>query len=353
MIINRLTPYNNILYQNSRTRINNNTGLQDRLAHSYYEVPFRAASISLYAKKESCETIGEMLHRVISKNTFSVSEEDNLRQLLMKYLPTLKSKKRLLGFGFHESVYRINDEFAIKMGKNTKIEDVGNLELCKKEHSDLKSYFGGVLAKFGRIQILRNLGDHTPVGIPYGMSKDKATDYYRNEYLPLFANVPQESYNSLLADCATLNKRFNEGYDFYCHVFDYVNPNNIVLKYNKLFWVDKIRRDSSEKNSVSQVLNMMLNKYGIDNKDWISDGYGGSLVQARKIFNKIVIAGAENNLSFRTGSDMFSNKVLKNIFSNLRFNEDADNITKNIESIYRIENKSERILALKEYLSSL
>lgn len=302
------------------------------------------------------ERLGRLIDNVLQKNCCTENEEKSLKMLIQRELYNIMSNKRLLGVGFHESVYRINDKYAAKVNPNefasTVIDKDDSFLIPDNSFKELKTYFGGILARFGNFNILRNLGEHIPAGVPENIEKLFAKEYYRETYLPTFAKVPQESYNALLEDCTYLNKRHKEGKDFYCHIFDYINPNNIVLKDDKLYWVDNIRSDSAEQNATMRVLNMMLNKYGIGAENIIFDGFGESRKYAKEIFDKVIIAGAAAKLSFRSSIDMFSDRSLRNILQNLEIKCEPAKFTEIIETINKIEDKEQRVLATEKYLKS-
>ncbi len=301
--------------------------------------------------------LGNLIDIILKKSSVTQKEEEAVRNLIQTELYNLRRKDRLLGEGFHESVYRIDDNYAVKMHPkeyaSSIIDKNDSFHILKDEYSELKRYYGGVLARFGGFYVLRNLGKHIPAGVPQSIKESKSVDYYRKEYLPTFAQVPQESYNALLEDCAILNRRCDEGIDFYCRVFDFVNSNNIVLKDNNLYWVDNISSSASEKNSTMNILNMMLNKYKLDGFSAIFNGYGESLNYAKTIFDKVIIAGAAVKLPFRGCVDRFSDKNIKNILLNLKIKEDPGVFVEKIEGINKISDSQFRISKMKEYLSSL
>ena len=306
----------------------------------------------------SCSrTIGDIIHDMINNSSFSYTDEMRLKKIIQDNLNYIATEDNMLGKGFYESVYRLNDEYAIKIPHDeyasTVIGRNDSFEVLKDKYEGLKVYYGGLVAKFGNFKVLRNLGDHTPAGIPRKMDYDEMIMYYRTKYLPKFAEVSQDSYNDLLHDCAWLNKCHDGGDDYYCKVFDFINPNNIVLKDGKLFWVDDIKPDTTERNSVTRILDMLINKYDVGPESRIICGYGESTKYAREIFNKVLIAGADVKLSLRSHVDRFSDNIITGILKNLKINEPPQTFVENVERIYKIPDKDERVLKIKKYLETL
>lgn len=64
-----------------------------------------------------------------------------------------------------------------------------------------------------------NGGKHVPAGIPFIYSRKHTSweneEYYIKKYLPLFAELPQQSFDRIAKDLALLNKK-NQNQDIMC-----------------------------------------------------------------------------------------------------------------------------------------
>jgi branched-chain amino acid transport system ATP-binding protein len=135
----------------------------------------------------------------------------------------------------------------------------------------LKCYYGDQIAIFGDYVILHNIGKHTPVGIPLAMSNSNTTlsteitHYYEEKFLPMFASLPQKAFNNIAKDCNTLN-RLEDSNTGLRYIFDYANPNNFVIKNNKILITDEIICQNKVGNSTADLLRVQAYnaiKYGV------------------------------------------------------------------------------------------
>ena len=316
------------------------------------DIPVWAQNI-LVSKVSPKNIFIKVLQGILGKPQITKADEDLFRRSFDYALSDIKSAKNILGEGFHETVYKIDDEFAAKLpmfNSSLKIWDTNeHLTLSKKEYSDLKTYYGETIAQLGEVKILRNLGKHTPAGV-----SDEAAEmeYYFSKYIPQFAKVPQESFNDIAEDCARLNSRHEKG-NYYYSVFDYMNPNNIVLKDDKLFWVDRIRTCSKHPNTTTDLLNMLLCKYDcVTAIPEHSEGFLNHLKEARMLFKKIVVAGASANLPLKVNENS-AEKVLQKLMTNLSIKKDYNIVVNSLEKTSEINDKNIRVQATENFIDSL
>ena len=296
--------------------------------------------------------LGRIIDTLSAKKQISAEDEAVFKKAFNFLLRFIKNKKNMLGEGYHEEVYQINDKYAAKIPKeniSSIIFDGGShIRIPKNSYEDLETFSGGIVLQLGNLKILRNIGKHIPAGVPISMRGDNEAQYYRTKYLPAFSKVPQESYNAIIRDCVRLNNRQNNRHGLHYHTFDLINSNNIVLKDNKLYWVDKIISDSEEGCTTTKILNMLLNKYGLMRCHWIYDGFGEALNDARIIFKKVILACSAENLPLINDS-YIEPLIWKNLMSNLKI-KDSDSFVEKIKTINEIDDKAVRVLKTQELL---
>ena len=196
-------------------------------------------------------------------------------------------------------------------------------------------------------RILKNIGKHLPAGVAYKTDAAKVDNAYIN-YLLKFSNVSQDSYDNIVKDCITLNKRQINNKT--CWLFDTVNPNNLVLKDNKLFWVDDITVSYGTRNNLVDLLDMLLNHKRLGM--YVNHGYGEYLPQARAIFEKVVLAGAKNQLPIK-GTSVMTKINCNQFLKNLEIDEKAENFIDDISNIFSIQEYDKRISETKKYIDYL
>ena len=237
--------------------------------------------------------LGKSLNDVFQKTTITPEEKTALIDKFCNAIREIISPERFIGGGCNGSVYKIDDQFVAKIPKYEAVNQntLGqNLELGNNVFKDLKTFFGEKILSLGNVSVLRNIGEHTPAGIPETLLKsmrlDLIKDYYVGTYLPRFASVPQSSYTKVAQDFAMLNKLSPAPRRYYS--FDANNPNNIVLSGKRLILTDQINViGKPETNSTGKLLELLLVQVGY--------GYNApkpeeGLKDARTILKKIILA---------------------------------------------------------------
>lgn len=163
--------------------------------------------------------LGRQIDKVLEQNGSNNNDVNRLRLMFEDYFVRDLNESNTLGKGFYGCVYSIDDKYVFKC-KNGETPDaeIGAFKLAPKAFrenlSGLKTYFGGILMQLGNVAILRNVssdGKHIPAGIPRAMlskfPNDELVVYYNSIYLPIFANLPQRSFDGLAKDFDYLNKK--------------------------------------------------------------------------------------------------------------------------------------------------
>ena len=261
--------------------------------------------------------------------------------------------KYLLGEGCFSYVYKINDSYVIKVPKHGRFyNDMDELQISD-EYKDLATYAGNILVNCGKVQIMRNLGNHIPAGIPFDSTIDssymtKAVKYFQRRYLPAYSKVSQKSYNALARDLVSLNKRYDK--TGYRHIIDYFNPNNIVLNGDKLSIVDEIEIVENNKqvqNSMIELLNVLLGS---------CLKYGKSLNDAKVIFKKVVKASMSENLPvsyYSFGTDLYDYHIMHFLLISLKSNANSEWVVKSLDEISNIPDKKLRLDKTNKFLDEI
>ena len=296
---------------------------------------------------------GKAVGDVFQKETISETARNNLIDKLRLAIKEIIKPKNFMGRGFNGTVYQIDKNFAMKIKNYAKPSlETSDLVIKKGKNifKNLKTYYGEEVLQIGDLKILRNLGKHTPAGVPPEKLKDLKSleeiyKYYQKEYLPLFAKVPQKSYDAVAEDFARLNKMKYSACE-YC-TFDSKNPGNILLAGDELKLTDEINSiNMSETNSVGKLMELML--YKISSLDSIRS-YGDNTEEAKQILRKILIASEKANLPYDTRER--DRVVWDGVFKNAEINEDVDDFIQNLEIIRgRNPRLSKRIPEVEKYV---
>lgn len=296
---------------------------------------------------------GKAVGDVFQKETISETARNNLIDKLRLAIKEIIKPENFMGRGFYGTVYRIDKDFVMKIKNYAKPSlETSDLVIKKGKNifKNLKTYYGEEVLQIGDLKILRNLGKHTPAGVPPEKLKDLKSleeiyKYYQKEYLPLFAKVPQKSYDAVAEDFARLNKmKYSAGE--YC-TFDSKNPGNILLAGDELKLTDEINSiNMSDTNSVGKLMELML--YKISSLDSIRS-YGDNTEEAKQILRKILIASEKANLPYDTRER--DRVVWDGVFKNAEINEDVDDFIQNLEIIRgRNPRLSKRIPEVEKYV---
>lgn len=277
----------------------------------------------------------------------------DLKDTLVKSRKAITKPHRLLGQGWKGQVYQIDEKYALKapafFRKGFKMPYFSN-----EFRPHLKCYYGDQIAIFGDYVILHNIGKHTPVGIPLAMSNSNTTlsteitHYYEEKFLPMFASLPQKAFNNIAKDCNTLN-RLEDSNTGLRYIFDYANPNNFVIKNNKILITDEIICQNKVGNSTADLLRAMINykEFGVKNQS-----NENTLPYFREIYKKIVLAGVKEGLPLgipdkKTHWELATETICK---ANKNTNEVINTIS---DLKYAQKNRSSLVKATKEFLDTL
>lgn len=287
------------------------------------------------------------LDEVIVKGEASKEQKNKMTGFITRFVNNRLKYDRVLGRGLHGAVYKIDDKYVLKIDKGqTFYFPYDFLGLCKQNFSNIKSYFGEPVTTFGNgIKIMRNVSTkHIPVGVPknlaFKMTRNEMIDYYKNNYLSNFCELPQKTFDGVAKAFDLLNKK---GKDKIHYEFDTINPNNFVLVGKQIRIVDEIYETSQPNpNNLTNLLKVFLTDSAL--------GYDASALGYRKeIFKKLLLASEKYELPH--GYDIINYSKCFNLCG---IKDYPNNVLKNLETI-RSENKNMKIRLQKisDYLNTL
>lgn len=298
---------------------------------------------------------GRRLESVIAKN--SASEEDKicLVSWIRKFLLTKINPKNKLGEGAHGAVYRIDDKFCMKipLGKEPLVE--GMDDLPNNIFAKLKSYYGGKVAAFSDVEVLKNVssgGRHTQIGVPdtYRMAhiSEENHEFYEKECLPRLAKLPQKSFDDVVADCAALNGMGDKNISY---VFDYKNPNNFVIVGKSIRILDEVSvKRARGRNTLADLFDALINKIYLNQGANFSET---GKKYRQDIFKKLVLAAVKTDIPIRPKT--LSEEIVWDVTTQdlCRFNICSDDIIDALALIQEIKDPKVRLDKINAYLDIL
>lgn len=251
--------------------------------------------------KGKSRDLERVLDAVSKNSTISVEDKFLIIEKIKNALHDIIKPSRFMGEGSHKAVFKITKKYAARVPVNEHLTEnnIGDTFIFgKNQFKNLSNYFGEPVVTFGKFQILRNIENQFPAGVPEHLaknfSKNKIRKYYIEKYLPRFAQIAQASYNKLAMNLATLNS-MKFGPRSY-GLFDAMNPNNVVTSKGNLYLVDEIDTlcDKPYANTTAKLLNVFINRASIDYE--APQLMNKELNFVRKIFKKAVISGIHADL---------------------------------------------------------
>lgn len=294
------------------------------------------------------------LDRILNSPSKAIINEDEFISLLKKADITRPDK--FIEEGSHNAVYKITRKYAARVPIGWKKEQNdwnAALTIGKRLFSTLRNYFGEPVLELDKFQILRNAGRHIPAGVPEHYSKilsnNSMKKYYLDKYLKTFATVPQAGYDEFAQDMARLND-IKLGPRRYC-VFDYLNPNNVILRNGRLYLVDEIdtHADKSYANTTAKLLNVFINR--LNRRSEAPNAPVEKIPYVRKIFKKVVLASEKAGLLHADSKEDYA--CWQTALKKCRINNEASTVLNTIEEIEYSCPPEKRIEKVNNYLNSL
>lgn len=251
-----------------------------------------------------------------------------------------------LGSGEYGIVYKIDDKYALKIPKNEPV----TLENCTLDENpvvnNLKTYYGGIVARFGNTKILKNAcqsPNPLQAGVKEGLTSHwEGLSYYRDTYLKRFAQLPQTAFDKLAADFKTLGTENKS--------FDTINPNNFLADGNEIKVIDDLQTPNTKFfNSLAGMMKVFLTSF---DRNTPAEFDVMAIGNRRNIMKKIIIAGEKNELKY--GSSMEEVQELNEALRLASIDTPWSEIRHELYNIKRrYPNMNERLDKVKEYLDEL
>ena len=299
----------------------------------------------------------KVLDKVLMKQNITQQDELVLSSAIEKAYSSIITPEKFIGQGTHNSVFKITRKYAARVANemaNDKNSLAGSIKLGKGMFRSLTNYFGEAIIEFGHFQILKNLGKHTPAGVPEHISKrlspNQINNYYLTKYLPRFSDLSQGSYDDFAKNLAKLNE-IKSGFRQYC-AFDSLNPNNVVVKRGKLYLVDEIdtHQNRPYANTSAKLLEVFINRATSEQLSPFGNDEQVKLV--RKIFKKVLTAASKAQLMHADSEMDFKNWKLA--LERCKIKENASEVISTIETIeYQEKDPHKKIDKLHAYINKL
>lgn len=222
---------------------------------------------------------------------------------LSRYIYKIKKdvtndEDNFLGEGSYSSVYKINDDYVLKVNHKSRRAKNGKFEYKKNEFNDLPYYYGGVLATCDNLSILKNAdpkGNAILAGRPYWEDGIDGVNYLFDTSLPAFANLPQSAYDNYANVLKLLNDKSGESNGIpERYLPDIFNPNNFMIVDDEIRIVDGIMVscDDDEWND----LGTMILPFFEDIDSCFHERSPEIIRNEKEIFKKCVLASEEAEL---------------------------------------------------------
>lgn len=267
----------------------------------------------------------------------SKNGEKELSNHFQKVFKAKKQAANKLGQGAYGKVYRIDDYYVFKVYKNRKHNNFDLKYTRENIFSTLKNYYGKVIAKFGHIEIIKNVTKDKNKFLELANPSTNGIKAY-NITLKEFVSLPQKAFNDLAKDFVELNKIHHANL-FY--KFDTNNPNNFIKVGNSIRIVDDIDWvPSKEPNDIYNFMRIFIKNQGYINLK-------------KQILKKCIIACEKEKIPIDATYDYMS-KYMDDIFKNAGVKisfEDYYIEMQNIRNTYK--NNNTRMQKVKNYINNL
>ena len=297
---------------------------------AYYMPSFKASTEkefnNLFTKGLKTKLSEQELNQ-LSKNIYEIKDD------------VIKDKSRFLGSGSFGSVYKIDDDYVLKIEKY--YYDKYNKKFDYKRENpfnEIPFYYGGILATCDNLSVLKNAdpkGDAIISGVPLWCGTEEKEEYLINKSLPAFANLEQSSYNNYAFVLRLLNgMSYKIDYDKQRKTPDTLNPNNFMIVDDKIRFVDEfVTLHHDQQNNLFTMCSPFLNR----NMRLINDEENTKTFDnKRAILKKCVLAAEEAELPINL-NDIHEYKKFDSILKTCGYNVTEKAFLSNIETIRKME----------------
>lgn len=306
-------------------------------------------------KSQTTDRFVELFEKGLETD-LSKKESEQLSYNLYKVKKEVMSDKdSFMGEGHVGSTYKINDDYILKVDKNSPLIKKKKFNYVKDDTTNnIPYYYGGVLATCDNLSILKNAdpkGQGIVLGKPRWLKDDQKTEYVVNKSLPALAELPQTSYDNYALTLKKLNDTpFGISKKDTRYSPDAINPNNFMIVDNEIRFVDELLTlHNGRENDLSTMCAPFLNK-SMELAD--ADKNAETIDSKREIFKKCVLASEEAELG--TPHDITNYFNFKNVMEICDYKTDVKDFIHFIDSARAQEpDKELRKQQLSDYLDNL
>ncbi len=262
--------------------------------------------------------------------------EQELSNHFQKIFKAKKQASNKLGEGANGIVYRIDDYYVFKVYKNINPNSFNfNFKYSQENiFGTLKKYYGKVIAKFGQIEVIKNVTHNKHKFVELANPATNGIKKY-NEVLKEFVTLPQKAFDNLAKDFVELNK-IHKSSLFY--KFDTNNPNNFIKVGNSIRIVDDIDWvPSKEPNDIYSFMRIFIKEDGDANLK-------------KQILKKCILACEKNKIPINDTYDYLSN-FMDDLFKNAGIKISFEDYYIEMQNLRNTcKNDNIRMQKVKEYI---
>jgi hypothetical protein len=280
------------------------------------------------------------------KSSFSKQFEKTLltgkgsQELTDKFEKMLHSKmndKFKMGTsGMYGSVFRLDDYYVFKTYHNDKdLKSHPFQNVINEKFQGFKTYCGNILARFGKIEIMKNATKDKKKFVELANSSKQGEEAYAKS-LKEFSALGQKQFDMLAQDFSHLNE-IHDGNMYY--MFDTHNPNNLLKIGKSLKLVDEIAVSPCENsNDIYAFLRAFIQEGGDEN-------------MKKSLFKKCILASEKENLPMESA---YNFSFLRNDMDKIFKNAGIDDTFKNFyEKMTEFRSKSNHMQLVEQYLEQI
>lgn len=271
----------------------------------------------------------------------SKEELNNLSGYIYEIKNDAESKpdKYFMGSGAFGSVYKIDDDYVLKVEKYYYRKKNKKFNYKKRNpFNSVPFYYGGILATCDNLSVMKNAdpkNESIVAGGPLWLEDRDREDYILNKSLPAFANLPQTAYNNYAFVLRMLNDmNYQVKYDKKRKTPDVNNPNNFMIVEGKIRFVDDLATlHNDEKNNLYTICSSFLHQnMNLENKEQNDD----TLENKKEIFKKSVLAADKADLPFNL-NNVYEIKKMGDILKICGYSTNEKDFMSNIDQIRKME----------------
>lgn len=275
----------------------------------------------------------KQLETAIKNNT----PDQKLIDEFSKVFQQKKNSKYKIGAGRNGEVFRIDDYYVFKTYFNDQPK-IGEVKISQPSiFQTLKTYYGGIVAKFGNIDIIKNVSNDAKKMLEMASSKNNGEGAYKY-CLEEFSQLPQSAIDNLAQDFKKLNEIHSSSLNYR---FDTNNPNNFIKVGKSIRIVDDIDWvPCKNPNDFLSFINPFIQQ-------------GGDANLKKQLLKKCILASEKYQLPMDDAFKYLKSK-LDDTFKSVGIKENFEDFYQKMTNLRKnYPNQTERMKLASEYINSL